>query len=591
MSFQTIKKIWVLLPFLLLTAGQACSQESTNPVSPPDPDEQNRSEAEVPDPQFDWFTYEGNDPIYQDIEVGEDEYINPINAGFYPDPSITRAGDDYYMVHSSFTYYPGIPIFHSTDLVNWEQIGHVLDRPSQLPVDGLRTSRGVFAPTIEYHDSTFYVINTLVDSGGNFIVTTEDPAGDWSDPMWLNGVGGIDPSLFFDDDGTTYILNNDAPEGEPLYQGHRAIWIRPYDLEANQPTGEAKVIVNGGVDISEQPIWIEGPHMMKVNGEYILHNAEGGTGPQHSQVVFKGDDPMGPFEPWDQNPILTQRHISPNREFAVEYVGHADMVKTQNDEWWTIFLGVRPYDGTHFNTGRETFLLPVTWTEDNWPTILDYESKETVPLKLKRPDLPLSEDPVPPTNGNFTYTDDFDSPELADYWTMIRTPQSEWWNITDDGYLEIESRSEGIRGRHNPSFIGKRQKNAYATVSTKMIYEPATTSDVAGLVAYQGEHRPGEIYYYLMGVSKNEQGQTVIYVEKSAGEQKEIIASEVIEENPDDTYFLKIEARGAEYDFSYGLEEDSWNTLVEGADGTVLSTTRTGGFTGTVIGMYANSSN
>jgi len=385
--FQLLDRIWIILPLFLLLGAQACT-DTTPPADPPSTDQQSSATA---DPQFDWFKYEGNDPIYENISVGEDEYINPINAGFYPDPSITRAGDDYYMVHSSFSYYPGIPIFHSKDLVNWEQIGHVLDRPSQLPVDSLGLSEGVFAPTIEYHDGTFYVLNTIVGGGGNFIVTTEDPAGSWSDPMWLNGVGGIDPSLFFDDEGTTYILNNDAPEGEPLYQGHRAIWIRPYDLEANEPTGDAEVLVNGGVDISEEPIWIEGPHMMKVNGEYILHNAEGGTGPQHSQVVFKGDDPMGPFTPYEDNPILTQRHISPDREFSVEYVGHADMVKTQNDEWWTVFLGVRPYDGQHFNTGRETFLLPVTWTDDNWPTIL--EGEETVPVKLQRPDLPRGAEP------------------------------------------------------------------------------------------------------------------------------------------------------------------------------------------------------
>jgi alpha-N-arabinofuranosidase len=580
MSFQVFNKLWILLTILLLITGQACSQEKSTPVSAPDPNNPDQSEATVSDPQFDWYTYVGDDPIYRDLSVSLNEFINPINSGFYPDPSIVRAGDDYYMIHSSFSYFPGIPIFHSKDLVNWEQIGHVLDRPSQLQVDGLAISEGVFAATIEYHEGTFYVINTIVGGGGNFIVTTDDPAGDWSDPMWLNNVYGIDPSLFFDDDGTTYILNNDGPEGEPLYEGHRAIWIRPYDLEENQPTGEAKVLVNGGVDISEQPIWIEGPHMMKVNGDYILHNAEGGTGPQHSQVVFKGDDPMGPFTPWDQNPILTQRHISPNREFAVEYVGHADMVKTQNDEWWAVFLGVRPYDGSHFNTGRETFLLPVTWTEDNWPTIL--EGDETVPVKLNRPVLPLSEEPVPPNNGNFTFTDEFDSPELADYWTIIRTPQLEWWNISDDGHLQMESRSEIISGTGNPSFIGKRQKNAYATVSTKMTFDPEVEGNVAGLVAFQGQN-----HYYLLGVTANEEGQKEIYLEKSEGDQKEIIASEVIEENPDNVYYLQIEARGAEYDFSYGLSEDDWQSLYRGADGTILSTNKAGGFVGTVIGMYA----
>lgn len=565
-SLQLLKKIWIVLPLLLLFIVQACTDKSIKATS---------------DPKFDWFTYEGNDPIYQNLTVEEDEYINPINAGFYPDPSIVRAGEDYYMVHSSFSYFPGIPIFHSKDLVNWEQIGHVLERPSQLPVDSLGISRGVFAPTIEYHEGTFYVLNTLVDAGGNFMVTTTDPTGDWSDIIWLDNVGGIDPSIIFDDDGKTYIMNNDAPIGEPLYDGHRAIWIREYDVENNKSISEPKVIINGGVDISQEPAWIEGPHMMKVNGEYILHAAEGGTGPNHSQVVLKGKSPLGPFTPYENNPILTQRHISPDREFAVEYVGHADMVETPNGEWWTIFLGVRPYDGTHFNTGRETFLLPVTW-KDGWPVIL--EGDEKVPVKLKRPDLPLDEEPEPPTHGNFTYTDDFEESSLADYWTMIRTPHEEWWNITGNGFLQIESRPDIISGLGNPSFIGRRQQHLYGSASTKMIYAPENPGDVAGLVAFQGEH-----YYYMLGVTLNNEGEKEIFVKKSEGDEKSVIASEIIEDDSNHEYYLKIEAKGADYDFSYALDEDNWQNLCKGADGTILSTNKAGGFVGTVIGMYAYS--
>lgn len=568
MPLPLFQKTWILFSLVLLFTGQSCTDHSS-------------STQATSDPKFDWFTYEGNDPIYQNLTVEEDEYINPINAGFYPDPSIVRAGDDYYMVHSSFSYYPGIPIFHSKDLVNWEQIGHVLERPSQLPVDSLGISRGVFAPTIEYHDGTFYVLNTLVDAGGNFMVTTTDPAGEWSDPVWLDNVGGIDPSIFFDDDGKTYIMNNDAPVGEPLYDGHRAIWIREYDVENNKSISEPKVIINGGVDISQEPAWIEGPHLMKVNGEYILHAAEGGTGPDHSQVVLKGNSPLGPFTPYENNPILTQRHISPDREFAVEYVGHADMVETQNGEWWTIFLGVRPYDGTHFNTGRETFLLPVTW-KDGWPVIL--EGDEEVPVKLKRPDLPLGEEPEPPTHGNFTYTDDFDNPSLADYWTMIRTPHEEWWDITENGFLQMEARPEIISGLGNPSFIGRRQQHAYGAASTKMIYAPENPGDVAGLVAFQGEH-----YYYMLGVTINEDGDKEIFIEKSEGDQKSVIASEVIEDDSNDTYYLKIEPKGATYDFSYALTENNWQNLYQGTDGTILSTNKAGGFVGTVFGMYAYS--
>ncbi|MAL17870.1 MAG: glycoside hydrolase 43 family protein [Balneola sp.] len=533
------------------------------------------------DPSFDWFTYQGNDPIYEGLEVAADEYVNPINAGFYPDPSIVRVGKDYYMVHSSFSYYPGIPIFHSTDLVNWNQIGHVLDRPSQLAVDSLGISRGVFAPTIEYNDGTFYVLTTLVDAGGNFMVTTEDPAGDWSDPIWLDRVGGIDPSIFFDDDGKVYVINNDAPEGTPLYEGHRAVWIREYDLETNKSISEPKVIINGGVDISTKPIWIEGPHLIQKDGEYILHAAEGGTGPQHSQVVLKGSSPLGPFTPYEGNPILTQRHISPDRDFSVEYVGHADMVETENGEWWTIFLGVRPYDGVHFNTGRETFLLPVIW-KDGWPVIL--EGEEAVPLKIKRPDLPYSKEPTPPTHGNFTYTDNFSQPELADYWIMMRTPREDWWELSENGYLNIEARPERISGLGNPSFLGRRQQHAYGSASTKMIYTPEHSGDIAGITAFQGEN-----YYYLLGVTQNEAGETELFVEKSEGNKVEKIAAEVIPQNQESEYYLKITARGDEYDFSYALEEGNWQPLYEGADGTILSTNKAGGFVGTIFGMYAYS--
>ncbi|WP_290488780.1 glycoside hydrolase family 43 protein, partial [Hyphomonas sp. UBA3988] len=210
------------------------------------------------------------------LPVSDSQARNPILAGYYPDPSIVKVDADYYLVNSSFTHYPGIPIFHSRDLINWTQIGNVIDRPDMLDFSGLTVSRGVFAPTIEFHGGVFYVINTCVDCGGNFVVTATDPAGPWSDPIWLPHIGGIDPSLFFDEDGKVYILNNDAPEGEPRYEGHRAVWIREVDAQTFEPVSDAVVAVNGGVDLSEQPVWIEGPHLYKVDGKYLLSAAEGG---------------------------------------------------------------------------------------------------------------------------------------------------------------------------------------------------------------------------------------------------------------------------------------------------------------------------
>lgn len=233
-------------------------------------------------PVFTQFTYQGNDRIYADNPLQPDEFYSPILQGCYPDPSITRKGNDYYLVNSSFAMVPGVPIFHSRDLVNWKQIGHVLDRPSQLKVEKAGISAGIYAPDIKYnsHNNTFYMITTQIAGGiGNMVVKTQDPAKGWSDPKTLK-FDGIDPSLFFDDNGKAYVVHNDAPPaGKALYNGHRVIKIREYDLAKDEVVpGTDKIIVNGGVDITQKPIWIEGPHLYKKNGRYYLMCAEGGTG-------------------------------------------------------------------------------------------------------------------------------------------------------------------------------------------------------------------------------------------------------------------------------------------------------------------------
>lgn len=532
------------------------------------------------DPIFEWFFYEGKDLVYDELKVTNNEYVNPILAGFYPDPSVVRVDEDYYMVNSSFAFYPGIPIFHSKDLVNWTQLGHVLDRPSQLNLESLDISQGVFAPTIEYNDGTFYVINTLVNAGGNFFVTATNPAGPWSDPIWLPKVEGIDPSFFFDDDGKVYIIHNDAPEGEALYDGHRAIRMHEYDPET-QTTGVSKVIINGGTDLSKKPIWIEGPHLIKVDGEYILHAAEGGTGPEHSQVVFKSMDIWGPYTPYEKNPILTQRTLDPDRENPIAFTGHADIFETQNGDWWAVFLGVRPYEDNYFNTGRETFLLPVTW-QDGWPVIL--ESDKAVPFKGTRPNLRAQAKPVIPTNGNFTLKDDFDTEELSDSWAFICTPKEKWYDLSDG--LKIEARADHINGLGNPSFIGRRLQHAYASASTKMIYNPENTGDEAGLIAFQNKG-----YYYFLGVMLNDEGETIIQLEYSSGPKSRVITRKSLDLSKKGEVFLKIEARDAEYDFYYALKEGNWIKLYSGGDGKILSTEVAGGFVGSFIGMYGYSEN
>lgn len=535
-------------------------------------------------PRFDWFAYEGDDPVFHTVAATPSQYLNPILEGFYPDPSITRAGDDYYLVNSSFAYYPGIPIWHSRDLVHWTQLGHVLDRPSQLPLDSLEISEGVFAPTIRYHAGTFYVVNTLVGGGGNFLVTATDPAGPWSDPVWLRDVDGIDPSIFFDDDGRAYIVNNGPPVGTPLYEGHRAIWIQEYDPASRTMIGPRSVIVNGGVDLATNPIWIEGPHLFRVDGKYLLICAEGGTGDQHAEVVFRSDSVRGPYVPYERNPILSQRQLDPARPFPITSTGHADMVQLPSGDWWAVFLGTRPYEDDSYNTGRETFLLPVRWV-DGWPVIT--ADSERVPYVHERPALPVQSPPSVPTSGNFAERDDFDSTALAPRWNTIRTPHERWYDLAaTPGWLTLRARPAALDERAQPSFVGRRQQHAWATASTAMIYVPSESGDEAGLAAFQNDE-----YYFTLAVALDE-GRTVVRLEEHAGERTdggEVLASRPVQLSTHAPLYLKIRARGARYDFYYAHQPNDWTLLKGDVDGRILSTKVAGGFVGTYLGMYAYS--
>jgi xylan 1,4-beta-xylosidase len=526
---------------------------------------------------FDWFEYTGQDSVFQTVHAGPNEYLNPILAGFYPDPSVVRAGTDYYLVTSSFAYFPGVPIFHSTDLVSWTQIGSVLDRPSQLNLDSAGVSRGIFAPALSYHDGTFYMITTLVDRGGTFYVTTKNPAGPWSDPVWLQ-LDGIDPSIFFDDDGKAYVVNNGPPEGTPLYNGHRAIWIQELDIGGQKLVGPRAVIVNGGVDLAKKPIWIEAPHLLKVNGAYYLICAEGGTAYEHSEVVFRSDSPRGPFVPYAGNPILTQRHLDRTRPFPVTSTGHADFVQTPAGEWWAVFLGVRPYDGPYYNTGRETFMLPVRW-KNGWPIIL--EGTETVPYVNRRPNLSRAAAPPVPTTGNFTVRDDFDAPVLAPYWEQLRTPRSTWYSLSEPrGSLRIRARFAPLSGRSQPSLIARRQQHAVATATTAMRFTPKTEADMAGLVAFQNEE-----HFFVIGVTLVNAAPTVVVEEYN--EAMRFVARAPVDGKPGAPIYLRIRARGSRYDFLYATTPDDWHVVAQDLDGTLLSTTRAGGFVGVMLGMFA----
>jgi alpha-N-arabinofuranosidase len=525
---------------------------------------------------FDRFDYTGRDPVPSEtLQPGE--FRNPILTGFYPDPSICQVGEDYYLINSTFAYFPGIPIFHSRDLVNWKQIGHVIDRPEQLPYDKLGVSRGIFAPAISYHDGTFYVVCTMIDAGGNFVMTAKDPAGPWSDSTWLH-FEGIDPSLFFDDDGRAWMLNNGAPIGQPLYSGHRAIWIQEFDPGARRMIGPRKLLINGGVDISQKPVWIEGPHLYKRDGWYYLCCAEGGTSVNHTQVIFRSRAVDGPYVPWEENPIITQRNLDGNVPFGVTSTGHADLVIGPDKNWWAVFLAVRPYDGRHSPMGRETFLLPVDWPKDGWPRIL--EAGKRVPLVVKAPAGVALQPASPPLNGNFTWSDDFDAAELSPLWIMLRAPRETWWKLDPTGgKLTLEPRAETLAGDGNPSFLARRVQHARFTATTSLEV-PAAPGVSAGLAVFQGEH-----FHYFLAAKREADGVT-LYLEKHQGGAGEVIASVQLPAATS-TVQLRVEANDATCAFSYAAEPDAWKTLLAGADAKMLTTDVAGGFVGAVVGMHA----
>ena len=542
------------------------------------------SSAQAPSAYFHWFEYTGHDRVF-DAPLPPGAYRNPILAGFYPDPSITRVGDRFYLALSTFTYFPGIPVLESHDLVHWRQIGSVIDRPSELNFDGLGVSRGIFAPAITYHDGFFYVISTSVDAGGNFLSVARNPAGPWSDPIWLPQIDGIDPFLFFDSDGKAYILNNGPPAGPPQYEGHRAIWIQEFDLAARKPIGPRKVLINGGVDFATQPVWIEGPRLYHHDGWYILMCAEGGTSVQHSEVVLRARSPWGPFQPYKGNPILTQRDLPADRSDPITNAGHADLVEGPEGKWWATFLASRPYERTHYNTGRETFLLPVTW-RDGWPTIL--ERGKTIPYvgAAAAPQGPLA-----PTTGNFTWRDDFDSRSLKLEWLQVRVPKQSWVDLTSrPGWLTIHPLAAPLDSLTNPSFLARRQQHLAFDASTEFAAPAAGVS--MGLAAFQSEN-----YWYFLGVHRvsvaaedhsprgDGKPPLELFLERRAGARTETIARA---ELADVTHLkLKISGNARAYSFYFDADGAGWKPLKENDDGSILSTDVAGGFVGAVVGPYA----
>lgn len=536
-------------------------------------------------PLFTNVVYQGDDAIYKDNPLKADEFYTPILQGCYPDPAITRKGDDFYMVCSSFAMFPGVPIFHSKDLVNWTDLGGILNNVNEFNPHDTGISAGVYAPGITYnpHNDTFYMIVTaFTGKMGNIIVKTKDPKKGWGSPIKL-AFNGIDPSIFFDDNGKGYVVHNDAPDkGKELYNGHRVIKVWEYDLEKDQViAGTDKIIVDGGVDLSKKPIWIEAPHLYKKDGHYYLMCAEGGTGGNHSEVVFISDSPKGPFKPSSNNPILTQRYFPKDRPNKVDWAGHADLVQGPDNTYYGVFLGIRPNQKDRVNAGRETFILPVDWS-GTFPVF----ENGLVPMgpKLKMPngvENKTGKQGFLP-NGNFTFTENFTSDQLDYRWIGLRGPREKFISITKKG-LQINPFEANIKELKPTSTLFYRQQHNAFAFSAALDYKPDSEKDLAGIVCLQNER-----FNYVFGVTKKGK-ETFILLERTQNGQSEIIASAKIEiKKP---FRLQVKATGDNYQFSYALNGNDFQNLGNEVSGDILSTNVAGGFTGALVGLYATAAN
>jgi xylan 1,4-beta-xylosidase len=483
-------------------------------------------------------------------------YANPILPGFHPDPSVCRVGSDYYLATSSFEYFPGVPLFHSRDLVHFRPIGHALTRASQLPLASAKSSEGIFAPTLRYHRGTFYLVTTNVSGGGNFYVTAQDPSGPWSEPVWLPEADSwADPSLLFDDDGRVYFTRHGGGERGGIYQTE-------LDLERGELRGEARLIWSG-----TGGIWPEGPHLYRHAGLYYLMIAEGGTGYDHAVTVARSSSPHGPFEPCPRNPILTHCH---RKEHAIQATGHADWVRTESGADFLVFLGIRPARGRRHHLGRETFLAPMTWDDTGFPVV---NAGRGVELVMSAPGLPESA----PFAAR-EVRDDFTTAELGLEWNFVRNPDPDCWSLrARPGFLRLMGSSASLDVVGRPAFVARRQQHFECSVRTLLEFEPVTEGQEAGLSV-----RANEANHYELSVVRSGGKRRVRLRTRVLGETR--VTGEV--EAPEGPLVLAIDATREHYVFSMGSENQPARTLGE-ASTEPLSTELAGGFTGVYFGMYA----
>ncbi len=485
-------------------------------------------------------------------------FANPILPGFNPDPSICRVGDDFYLVTSSFEYFPGLPIHHSRDLVNWRPIGHALTRPSQLELGVAGSSRGLFAPTLRHHRGRFYIVCTLIDGGGNFIVTARRPEGPWSNPIWIDR-DGIDPSLTFHDGRVFYTRN-----GRGTDTNHPFIHQGELDPATGALTRPLRVIWRG-----LGGVWPEAPHLYFLRGHYYLFAAEGGTAWDHCEVVGRADNPHGPFEPNPGNPILGHRR---RRGHPIQATGHADLVTLDDGTTWAVFLGIRPHRG-HGHLGRETFLAPVTWSAAGWPTI---GMGGHVELRMRGPSLRRRPWPAPPAR------DDFAGKTLGRQWMFLRRPPGRAVSLTArPGHLRLRGGPATLNDAGATTFVGRRQQHLAMRCRAALEFSPRRAGEAAGLTV-----RAREEFHLDVEVRLGREGREVVALRRTGGAPRCLGRARL----PTGPVQLEIDATADRYRLRARVGR-RWKTLGEVSARALSAETmsRRGvmHFTGVVLGLYA----
>lgn len=519
----------------------------------------------------------------------EHKLHNPVLPGFYPDPSICRVGEDFYLVCSSFELCPGIPLFHSRDLQHWEHLCYVMTPENGFHVEKNCGNGGVMAPTIRYHDGTFYLINCNFGDRGNFIVTAKDPAGPWSEPHWLTDVPGIDASIFFDTDGRCYIMGTADiwPDGRGgMRQG---IWAAEYDIQNFRMAGEPQALWGGAMAGVASP---EAPHIYHIGKYYYLLIAEGGTEQYHSATVARSASVFGPYEGCKANPVLTMRHLG--RRAAIQNAGHADLVDLPDGSWYAVFLASRLIGGESKNLGRETFIVPVRWELD-WPLFTPDTGK--VEWEYDFPEsLPWTEKSKKPLRDDFRAGLGLD-------WCFWGRPYAKFWETGEDG-LRLRCLKQALADPLQPmsmevihaednfvSFVARRRLQPHCCFTTRLRFAPRGTES-AGIAVVQAMNHQ----YHLELAREGE--ETVLRLLLFTADyalppyipgftsvtKREVLASALWES---EEIVLEMELGENGYTFRYGVDEGHLSELAR-ADGAAINPEKVGCMVGEMLGLYAS---